>query len=429
MNTLLIFLAAWHVRAANINFEFTGMHVDVGIYNARFWGCIAPPNPPAGNIFAQTAWTLTCNSGGVSLWTLGANNDFTWANPMNLGIGHLCTLLGPADPWGDIGESRLHCTGLLGAPVRRNLAEGHYDQCTQHHDERPGSTSAARCLAMKGCGYDAHTDHCWDECTWGHDGRPGQTSHGRCMHMEGCAYDKATDHCWATSTWVNVPTNVCHSVQGWYDSDGPYYDCAWYTENTNRCFWYGWGYRNFGHTANTACCACRTTIPSFWGRRALDADEVQPKRGFVPTGEVFVGIAREFAPAGDTIVETPIAAPGLTVSESNCEPRDWWNGSDNRELTCKDGEVIGALFKSGEDAFANTLYSMEQGYCCQVDPAPTSCDWKYVSTHSTEDWTCDDGSYLNGFKVNENGNQLTNVVQIKCCGGDRRSLRANIRKH
>merc|ERR1711953_1242914 len=91
--------------------------------------------------------------------------------------------------------------------------------------------------------------------------------------------------------------------------------------------------------------------------------------------------------------------------------------------------IARALFKSGEDAFANTLYSMEQGYCCQVDPAPTSCDWKYVSTHSTEDWTCDDGSYLNGFKVNANGNQLANVVQIKCCGGDRRSLRANIRKH
>jgi len=420
---LLILLAAWNVHAAVIDFIFTGMHVNVGMFHARFWGCLAPPNPPFGNIIAQTEWVLTCNCAGVTLWATLLTQDFHWAQPATMGVGHLCTLL-LDDPWADISETKLHCHNYRGAAVpggRRILAEGHYDQCTEHHDERPGSSSGARCLAMKGCGYDASTDHCWDECTWGHDSRPGQTSHARCMNMEGCAYDKDTDHCWATSTWSHVPMNTCHSVQGWYDSDGPHYNCAWYTENTNRCYWYGYGYRNFGHTANTACCACRSTIAN--GRRALDADEVQPKRGFIPTGEVFVGIAREFAPAGDSIVETPIFAPELTISESNCEKRDWWVDSENMELTCNDGEVIGALFKNGEDDFGNTLYSVEQGYCCQIDPAPISCNWKSVRTHSTEDWTCGDGSYLNGFKLNENGNQLNNVVQINCCEGARRSLR------
>lgn len=46
---------------------------------------------------------------------------------------------------------------------------------------------------------------------------------------------------------VDVPT-------GWYDADGPYYDCAWYSFGSN-CR-YGHAYRNMGKTANQACCAC-----------------------------------------------------------------------------------------------------------------------------------------------------------------------------
>lgn len=426
---LLILLAALSVHAAIVDFLFTGVKVAVGDNNAKFWSCIVPPNPFLGIIVENTEWVLTCDCAGVTLFTTGEGlglhtQEFEWARPMTLGLGTICALLGPASDWGDIMETRLHCHGLLGAavgppvvgsaaPGRRNLREGHYDQCTEHHDERPGSSSEARCLAMQGCGYDAGSDHCWDECTWGHDDRPGRDSHAKCLNMAGCAYDKETDHCWATSTFEHIPMRQCHPVQGWYDSDGPQYNCAWYTENTHRCLLYGNGYSNFGHTANTACCACRAT--TYHGRRALNADEVQPKRGFVPTGEVFVGIAREFAPAGDAILETPMFAPEFIISESNCEKRDWWVNSENMELTCNDGEVIGALFKNGEDAHTNPIYSLEQGYCCQ-NPAPTSCYWKSVRTHSTEDWMCDDGFYLNGFKLNENGNLLKNVVQIRCCG-------------
>lgn len=51
----------------------------------------------------------------------------------------------------------------------------------------------------------------------------------------------------------------CNDLLGldgkWHDSDGSYYDCAWYAEGT-RCSIYGSGYVNFGYTANQACCAC-----------------------------------------------------------------------------------------------------------------------------------------------------------------------------
>merc|ERR1712151_825903 len=43
--------------------------------------------------------------------------------------------------------------------------------------------------------------------------------------------------------------------EGWYDSDGPNYDCAWY-DRGSRCQRYGDSYENFGYTANEACVAC-----------------------------------------------------------------------------------------------------------------------------------------------------------------------------
>ena len=63
------------------------------------------------------------------------------------------------------------------------------------------------------------------------------------------------------------PTSACQcsdydpSSEGWpsdfwYDRDGPFYDCAWYSQGT-RCAEFGNSYANFGgETANSACCAC-----------------------------------------------------------------------------------------------------------------------------------------------------------------------------
>lgn len=42
---------------------------------------------------------------------------------------------------------------------------------------------------------------------------------------------------------------------GWHDSDGSFYDCAWYSQN-NNCNSYGGQFANFGKTASEACCVC-----------------------------------------------------------------------------------------------------------------------------------------------------------------------------
>ena len=42
---------------------------------------------------------------------------------------------------------------------------------------------------------------------------------------------------------------------GWYDADGPVYNCAWYAKGSN-CANFGHLYANFGKTANQACCVC-----------------------------------------------------------------------------------------------------------------------------------------------------------------------------
>jgi hypothetical protein len=52
-------------------------------------------------------------------------------------------------------------------------------------------------------------------------------------------------------------STTCSDVfPGWYDIDGPDYDCEWYRLGLNYCNSIGDSYSNFGHTANSACCAC-----------------------------------------------------------------------------------------------------------------------------------------------------------------------------
>ena len=56
----------------------------------------------------------------------------------------------------------------------------------------------------------------------------------------------------------STPTMVAaceDSPIGWYDSDGPDYDCNYYAQGDN-CAMYGNQYENMGKTANQACCVC-----------------------------------------------------------------------------------------------------------------------------------------------------------------------------
>lgn len=59
------------------------------------------------------------------------------------------------------------------------------------------------------------------------------------------------DHC----DGGNTGGTCSDSPSGWYDSDGPVYNCAWYSRE-NRCQRYGDDYANKGKTAKQACCSC-----------------------------------------------------------------------------------------------------------------------------------------------------------------------------
>jgi len=53
-----------------------------------------------------------------------------------------------------------------------------------------------------------------------------------------------------------APTLACNDFPNWYDLDGPAYDCEWYAKGI-RCATYGDMLKQFGMTANTACCVCK----------------------------------------------------------------------------------------------------------------------------------------------------------------------------
>jgi len=49
---------------------------------------------------------------------------------------------------------------------------------------------------------------------------------------------------------------VCKNIENWHDAGGTKYNCAWY-KKFDRCELYGDFFENFGYTANKACCACK----------------------------------------------------------------------------------------------------------------------------------------------------------------------------
>ena len=61
---------------------------------------------------------------------------------------------------------------------------------------------------------------------------------------------------------ANVPApspGVCiDDPEGWFNSNGPKYNCLWYASDITRCPKFGDSFVNGGLTANMACCACAT---------------------------------------------------------------------------------------------------------------------------------------------------------------------------
>jgi hypothetical protein len=48
---------------------------------------------------------------------------------------------------------------------------------------------------------------------------------------------------------------ICTDMVGWYDSDGPDFNCNFYLQ-ANACAHDGDYFENDGQTGNTACCTC-----------------------------------------------------------------------------------------------------------------------------------------------------------------------------
>merc|ERR1711971_237682 len=66
----------------------------------------------------------------------------------------------------------------------------------------------------------------------------------------------AREACCVCGGGTNLPPSQCTDVANWYDVDGPYYDCEWYSHGS-RCTQFGNDHSRMGQTAQTACCVCR----------------------------------------------------------------------------------------------------------------------------------------------------------------------------
>jgi hypothetical protein len=95
-----------------------------------------------------------------------------------------------------------------------------------------------------------------------------------------------------------TPSSECEDVPGWYDADGPEYDCTWYAQYGN-CELFGSGLENDGYTANEACCVCGG------GKSESNPSEtISPSSSFAPSGE------------------------------NNCEDVPGWHDLDGQEFDC-----------------------------------------------------------------------------------------------
>jgi len=327
-----------------------------------------------------------------------------WEEPMTFHLpAYQCALIGDSNnPLGHfmIENTILNCcwgpfcnpwfTGarrqLSSEPTRRQLSS------------LPNGEEFCQSNDMIRNGHACQQSSCCHWNTWEH-GEPSFHGQGRCWSSIG------TQTCHDVHTTVGMVE--CHDEPAWwYDSDGPYYSCDWYRQDSRRCEWYGDWYRNFGKTANEACCGCRHEFGNV--RRKLEEIEGEdhvPKRGFLFTNEIASGFNVESSEM--------IAMEGVTSTSSQCQERSWWDyvSLEHPTLECSAGEAIGAFYKTSLPN--QETWSVEKGYCCAID-ASDECTWKEVDP-SAELMTCDAGYVLSGFKMDDKGYLFSDVEEIKCC--------------
>jgi Subtilisin-like serine proteases len=98
------------------------------------------------------------------------------------------------------------------------------------------------------------------DCVWYAVGDRCAT-YGNYYENFGKTANEACCECGGGTTTPPPPGTCLDSPQGWYDSDGPTFDCQWYSVD-NRCSLFGDSYANGGVTANMACCDCGGGVTS-----------------------------------------------------------------------------------------------------------------------------------------------------------------------
>jgi hypothetical protein len=95
------------------------------------------------------------------------------------------------------------------------------------------------------------------------DDRYDERPNGNCWFMTGeVKYVPGDSNVDQGGVWIKLEDlsedESCTDVSGWYDADGPDYDCDWYAGGypDDYCATCGHDYSNQGHTANSACCSC-----------------------------------------------------------------------------------------------------------------------------------------------------------------------------
>jgi len=299
---------------------------------------------------------------------------------------------------------------------------------------------------FRGCAYldktkadpAAHNHHaakygqCYDECAVGHRNRIGSNSEQKCTVRDGCVYLASNDHCRAGMD-RRFYLKQCQSVDGWYDDDGPKYNCEWYHKNpTWNCYFWGHKGRNFGKTADEACCGCRMGFAAANDRRrALEGIDVPSKRGFLEEGislddlehapikrgfahhgGVMKGIEREIIPQGDVLKTGIMDSEDVSASEEVCEEVSWWK--TGTELECPEGHAIGTLFQSGLTDSGHAEFSIEKGYCCKA-PVTIECLWVPIYQHALGKIECGDHFVLTGFRMEEDKITFEHIEAMKCC--------------
>lgn len=187
----------------------------------------------------------------------------------------------------------------------------------------------------------------------------------------------------------------CDDEPGWYDSDGPRYDCDWYSTE-RRCRLFGDGYENKGFTANEACCFCKQFVPKT--RRNLrtdDPDWMHQKQGFTYEGHLVDGVNSETL----EIYYSPFNA-------DVCEEVHWWNYE--RRFECPPRMALGGLYHSLSKHEDSQFFTLEKGLCCEH--VTDSCKWHQGQGNIT----CPMGYSLAGFKLDA-GTMFSHVTEYKCC--------------